>query len=534
MSAVDQFDPGDPSIDFETLRSWEVHLGAPVVDPESLRRGLGEGDLASEFARVATKVPDAPALSIGGATATHGELDRAARVAAAWFSRFGPALDSPVMLIAPPSLEVVVAYLGLLRVGAPIALVNPTLTPPELARMAKLGGIEWILGTGESLTQAAQVSAPTLRGLIGLRPEDAVLGPVMTYPAPEDHYPVRPPESDRTAILAFTSGTTGLPKCAPLSHRNLLSSIRAVMSAWRWSPQEHLVHALPISHQHGLGGIHATLLAGSSATICDSFSPIGLLQTIKTVGATAVFAVPAIHQRLLAEGGSHLEALRGLRLLTSGSAPLSVELARRVEAASGQLPLERYGTTESGLDVSNPIDQRVPGTIGLPLPGVEVALVSESGTYALRGEPGEILVRGPQVFSGYRGDDDGLEQGWFRTGDVGVIDDASGHLAIVGRRKELIISGGMNVYPREVEEALATAPGVHEVAVIGVPSRKWGEEVVAFVAPSNLDSNSLAAYIAGRLAPYKRPKRIVVMEALPRSAVGKVDKLRLAAIGDRG
>ncbi|HJQ94404.1 MAG TPA: class I adenylate-forming enzyme family protein [Acidimicrobiia bacterium] len=515
-------------MDDDTQRAWATHLGVPAVNPDQLRRRLEEGDLASEFARVAGRMPHAPALTIGKDSRTHGELDRAAGAAAAWLTQIGVGPDSSVLLLAETSMEVVIAYLAALRLGSAVALADPSLTSNELQRMANVGEISWVLGSGPGLSRASQIDTPTMQGVVGLRKSDQAITSTVMDPLPDAKYAPRPLGSDRTAILAFTSGTTGEPKCAPLTHGNLLSSIRGVMWAWRWSPNEHLVHSLPISHQHGLGGIHATLLAGSRATILASFSPEHLLHTVKERQATALFAVPAIHERLLSEVPD-LNALKKLRLLTSGSAPLADELARRVETATGQLPLERYGTTESGLNISNPIGRRIPGTVGLPLPGVEIALVADTSE-VVAGEPGEILVRGPQVFSGYRGGDGGLERGWFHTGDIGVMDNATGYIAIVGRRKELIITGGMNVYPREVEEVLLAGPGVREVSLVGVPSVKWGEEVVAFVAPADVDLNKLSDHAAARLAPYKRPKRVFLVDALPRSQIGKVDKSELVKL----
>jgi malonyl-CoA/methylmalonyl-CoA synthetase len=222
--------------------------------------------------------------------------------------------------------------------------------------------------------------------------------------------------------------------------------------------------------------------------------------------------------------------LASLRLLVSGSAPLSPALAERVEALAGQPPLERYGLTESGLDVSNPYDgERRAGLVGVPLPGVELAVASQSGDVLAAGEDGEIVLRGPQVFAGYRGAGAAPEAfhpgGWFRTGDLGRIDPGDGSLQITGRLKELIISGGMNVYPREVELALEEHPDVSRAAVVGAPSERWGEEVVAAVVPAGHGAPSdqeLLEFARGRLAPFKCPKRVVIVEELPTNSLGKV------------
>jgi malonyl-CoA/methylmalonyl-CoA synthetase len=258
------------------------------------------------------------------------------------------------------------------------------------------------------------------------------------------------------------------------------------MLAWRWSKHDHLVHSLPISHQHGLSGIHATLLAGSRATILSDFDPGELLTTASLSGATVLFGVPAIHQRLIDHVGQKGRLPASVRLVTSGSAPLPAEIARTFEETFGHQIVERYGTTESGLNVSNPyVGAREPGHVGVPLPGVEIAIVGEYGQRMTPGEHGEVVVRGPQVFNGYRDEEpDGFIDGWFRTGDLGVVDPRSGYLRLVGRTREVIITGGMNVYPREVEDAIREAGEVTDVAVIGVPSSRWGEEVVAFVSSS--------------------------------------------------
>jgi len=310
---------------------------------------------------------------------------------------------------------------------------------------------------------------------------------------------------DSVALLAFTSGTTGKPKGVPLTHRNLLTSIRAAMAAWRWKRYDRLVHALPLFHQHGLGGLHATLIAGSSLHLLPRFDPEELLRAAEK--ATALFAVPTMYQRL--DGNA---AGDRLRLCISGSAPLSRAVAKHAEEVLGRAPLVRYGTTESGLDTSQVISDPPADTVGIPLPGVELRL----------GEDGEIHLRGPQVAAAFLESD-----GWFRTGDIGRLDEATGHLVIDGRTKEMIITGGMKVYPREVEVALEAHPDVAEVAVAGLASERWGEQVTAWVVMrpgAPFDAGRLIEHASTLLAPYKRPKEIKRMESLPRNHVGKIDR----------
>ena len=293
---------------------------------------------------------------------------------------------------------------------------------------------------------------------------------------------------------------------------------------WRWTDKDTLVHALPLFHLHGLGmGLHGTLLSGGSAVLLP-FSPQHVVHEL-THGGTMFFGVPSMYQRLCEWLDEHPTDLSHVRVFVCGSAPLPPALFERCARLLGQPPVERYGITEGGIVVTNPYDgPRRPGRVGYPFPGVEVKL----------GEQDEVLLKGGQVFKGYWRNPEATREaftpdGFFKTGDVGEIG-SDGSLAIRGRIKELIITGGFNVYPREVELVLETHPAVHEVAVAGVPSEKWGEEVTAFVVPSGaqpLVEHELIAYAHERLAAYKCPKRVVELDKLPRNAMGKVQKAAL-------
>jgi malonyl-CoA/methylmalonyl-CoA synthetase len=465
-----------------------------------------------------------------------------------------------VVLCGSTSSALVIGYLGLLRAGAVVVLANPAYTRAELAHLVADSGAGHALADPEP--------AGLLDDLVGhvVRLDDAASA--AHGPTPE---PVTP-GSDAVALLAYTSGTTGAPKGVPLTHANLLSSIRGAMLAWRWSAADVLVHALPLSHQHGLGGVHATLLAGSRAVVLSRFSPDALAEAAERHRATVLFAVPAMYERLTADQVACQRVRRTLRLAVCGSAPLTPALAGRVTEALGRAPLERYGSTEAGLDVSLPLaGPGGPGTVGLPLPGVRLRLVpvaegsddapngapgdgadraaddgshsaeraADDGSHSAEraaddGSHGEVVVRGPQVFAGYwhnpEATAEAFRDGWFRTGDLGRLEPDTGYLRLTGRLKELIISGGMNVSPREVELALDDHPEVAEVAVAGVPSRRWGEEVTAWVVPAagaHPDERELLEHAAGRLAPYKRPKRVYLVDELPRNTMGKVQRARL-------
>jgi malonyl-CoA/methylmalonyl-CoA synthetase len=505
-----------------SIDAWRRHLGGDV-DPEALRAELAAGTLAEAFAATAAARADDPALTIDGAARTHGELDDAAARFATALRQRGVAPGDAILLATPSSMAMVEAYVGALRAGAVVVLANPSYTASELNHLAT--------DSGAVAAVAAGPARALVTGMVDvvLEPED-VAG---TEPLPLD-----PDAAAQAGLLAYTSGTTGKPKAVPLTHANVLASVRAVLRAWRWSADDVLVHALPLFHQHGLSGVNATLLSGARGVLHSRFDPGTVCATIAAERATVVLGVPAMYERLAGWEGFAAADLGSLRLVVSGSAPLSPALAERVAAVVGQVPLERYGTTESGLDVSNLYEgPRRPGTVGIPLPGIEMRVVDEAGETLDDGTDGEIVVRGPHVFAGYRGDPEATAEsffaaGWFRTGDLGRIDPEDGFLSITGRKKELIISGGMNVYPREIELALEESEAVAQAAVVGVPSERWGEAVVAAVVPAagTVDEEALLAFVAERLAPYKRPKRVVAIEALPVNHMGKVVRAELGAL----
>ena len=528
----------------------------------------GEGTIPGLAAASARRVPDRVAVSVDGQPVTHGQLDAGARQAAAWLAaRLVP--GDRMLLAARSGLGFLRWYLGALRAGVVVVLANPGYTGAELEHLVANSGARLAVADPGPARRLATLDAgppvvPTDDEPAG-RPRDAA----RPLPAPDD-----------IALLAYTSGTTGRPKGVTLTHRQLAASIRGAMAAWGWTADDVLVHALPLFHQHGLGGVHATLIAGSTVHLRSRFDPADLIATVRAEGGTVLFGVPATYQALLdaaegvvagsadagpggsapgtaavgrlrsgdaGPGGSAPGAplLQGLRLAVCGSAPLSPVLAARLPALLGQLPLIRYGTTESGLDVSHPLGAARPETVGLPLPGVECRIWS-AGREAPPGADGEIQLRGPQVFSGYWHDAGATAaaftpDGWFRTGDVGAVDPATGHLVIRGRTKEVIISGGLNVYPREVEIALERHPAVAEAAVAGLPHPRWGEQVTAWVVPragtafaragagevaAGLEAE-LMAHARTLLAAYKCPKQVFTLDALPRNELGKLNRAAL-------
>ena len=469
---------------------------------DELRHRLRAGNLAEALLQPGAET----VLRSGDRKLTRDELRSEAARIAGGLQRLGVKPGDRVAVYAANSLDWVLAYLGVQRAGACAVMMNPDYHSAEA---------EHILRDSEPVHVVTDAPrADTVRKL-GFK-----ILPVEDLPrADPPPMPDLTPESP--AAILYTSGTTGRPKGALLDHGNLLAQARGAMEVWRWTARDRLVHALPLFHLHGLGmGLHGTLLSGGSAVLVP-FTPENVVHEL-TQGGTMLFGVPSMYQRLCEHLEAHPANLSSVRVFVCGSAPLPPALFERCAKLLGQPPVERYGITEGGIVVTNPYEgPRQPGRVGYPFPGVEVKL----------GEQDEVLLKGGQVFRGYWRNPEATKEaftpdGFFRTGDVGEIGD-DGTLAIRGRIKELIITGGFNVYPREVELVLEAHPAVHEVAVAGVPSEKWGEEVTAFVVPSGappLVERELIAFAQERLASYKCPKRVVTLEKLPRNAMGKVQR----------
>jgi malonyl-CoA/methylmalonyl-CoA synthetase len=339
--------------------------------------------------------------------------------------------------------------------------------------------------------------------------------------------------SDMAAIL-YTSGTTGRSKGAMLSHGNMLSNAKTLHAYWGWSCRDVLLHALPVFHVHGLFvAIHGALLAGAKMLWMNRFDAAVAVRLLPRV--TVFMGVPTLYVRMLAEPGLTMQAVRNMRVFISGSAPLLVDTHQQFFQRTGHVILERYGMSETIMLTSNPyhgdVSLRHAGTVGLPLPGVQVRVVRDDGTTCAPGEVGAIQVKGPNVFSGYwkmpeKTREEFTADGFFKTGDMGKFC-AQGYLTIAGRSKDLIITGGYNVYPKEIEGYLDELPGVQESAVIGLPHPDFGEAVCAVVTPragAQIDAGQLIEVLKQKIANFKVPKRVWVLAELPRNAMGKVQK----------
>jgi malonyl-CoA/methylmalonyl-CoA synthetase len=496
-----------------TVAGWEAHLPQGVsADGLDL---TAKGSLPAAWARVWGSSSGSPSLfSRCRGWTSAGELEDATRRVAGRLHGAGLRPGDRMLFSAESSLELVIAHVAALRSGIVVVPVNTAYRAREIAHIVK-----------DARPKAALVDTDDRAGWVrAADSETLVLGPDVDLP---HHLPptLDVPASEDPALIGYTSGTTGSPKGAVLSHANLLAGSESVGLAWRWDASDRLVLALPLFHAHGLCvGLHGTLLAGASAVLVPKFGVDAVLDAARGHRASMFFGVPTMYHRLALS--PRVSELARFRLCVSGSAPLPAELHRSLAERGGQQVLERYGMTETLMLVSNPYDgERRPGSVGFPLPGVELRLFGDS--------EGEIQVRGANVFAGYwdrpRATAESFVDGWFRTGDLASID-TEGYVKILGRSKELIISGGLNVYPREVEEVLLAHPDVAEVAVVGTPSDEWGEVVTAFVVPAGEHhaEESLLAFAAEQLAPFKRPRSLHFVDTLPRNALGKVVKHELA------
>jgi malonyl-CoA/methylmalonyl-CoA synthetase len=497
-----------------TVLAWGAHV-PPGVRADNLDL-TAKGSLPSAWVGVWASAPSAPTLfdrDRGWIAAE--QLEEATRRVAGRLQGAGLQPGDRMLFSAESSLELVIAHVAALRAGIVVVPANTAYRERELAHLVT-----------DARPKAALVDDPDRARWISAAagPQTVVVGPDVDVPDQEPAV-IDAVAPDDLALIGYTSGTTGSPKGAVLTHGNLLAGCESVRVAWRWTGSDRLVLALPLFHVHGLCvGLHGTLLAGASAVLLPRFDVDSVLDAASGHDASLFFGVPTMYHRLAQS--SRVGELAVLRLCVSGSAPLPAELHRALAERCGQQVLERYGMTETLMNVSNPYDgERRGGSVGLPLPGVQLRLSN--------GNEGEIQLRGPNIFAGYwerpQATAESFSDGWFCTGDLGRLD-PDGYLRILGRSKELIISGGFNVYPREVEEVLLAHPAVAEVAVVGTPSDEWGEVVTAFVVPTGAGppAELLLTFAAERLAPFKHPRLIHFVDTLPRNALGKVLKHELA------
>ncbi|WP_294931101.1 malonyl-CoA synthase [uncultured Paracoccus sp.] len=429
------------------------------------------------------------------------------------------------------SPEALALYAAALAGGFVFLPLNTAYTPDEVAYFVENSGAALLVGdparadTLAPVAERLKAQFQTLDGAGGGSLTDLAANEPASFDA-------TPRGRDDLAAILYTSGTTGRSKGAMLSQSNLLENAQVLAQEWRFTDQDVLLHALPIFHTHGLFvASNVSLLTGGRMIFLPGFKAAEVVELLPR--ATAMMGVPTFYTRLLDDPAFDRDLTRHMRLFTSGSAPLLAETHRQFEDRTGHRILERYGMTETNMSTSNPYEgERRAGTVGFPLPGVELRITDpDTGEELPQGTPGMIEVRGHNVFQGYwqmpeKTAEELRENGFFITGDIGVID-ADGYVSIVGRQKDLIISGGYNIYPKEIELLLDEQPGVLESAVIGTPHPDFGEGVVAVIVPEPGHAptpEALEAAIAPQLARFKQPKRYVLTDSLPRNTMGKVQK----------
>ncbi len=481
-----------------------------------------------------------PAIIFEGQPYTYNDLKDTVNRYSNLLNWLGITKGDRVALQLPKCMEFIYLHLAALSLGAITLPLNPAYSQEEVEYFLEDSGSK-ILFVDDERIQPGQFNLGNRSDLkVVIRGTDGTNGltPLLKEVQLHSHgninkYPTGPGD---TALLCYTSGTTGRPKGAMITHRNLVTNTLSLQKIWKWTENDVLLHVLPIFHIHGLCvALHGGLNAGSTVILHEKFDPLKCLKAIEEMKVTMFMAVPTIYYRFLQAWRKSKNDLSSMRVFISGSASLSKELFEEFWSATGFRILERYGMTETQMITSNPYEEemRIPGSVGYPLPGVQIRLVSESGNDVQPGEIGEVCIKGENVFKGYWHMPEKTRNSffgeWFRSGDMGYQDEKDEmRLYLVGRSKELIISGGLNIYPKEVEDVLCQHESVQEAAVIGISDREYGEKVAAAIVLKKdghpVTNEEIIAFCKKRLVNYKCPKKVVFLSVLPRNAMGKVQK----------
>ena len=472
------------------------------------------------------------------------DLDRATAMVANLLASLNLPAGSRIAAHTEKSVEAMVLYLATLRAGYVYLPLNTAYQSAEVEYFIGNAEPAVVVCASRNFGWVSKIAFKAGTQYVFTLDEDRTGSLLERAATHSDVHAVAQSRADDLAAIVYTSGTTGRSKGAMLSHGNLLSNAQVLKTYWGWKKGDVLIHALPIFHVHGLFvGIHGALLNGSKMVWLSKFDPKTVLAHM--AHATVFMGVPTLYVRLLAEPGLTKEATRNMRLFIAGSAPLLLETFKEWTARTGHTILERYGMSETVMLTSNPYtadarhqqqSERRGATVGFPLPGVELRVAGQDDAALPVGEIGGIQVRGPNVFAGYwrmpeKTAEEFTADGFFKTGDMGQVD-ARGYVHIVGRSKDLIISGGYNVYPAEIESYINEMPGVAESALVGVPHPDFGEVGVALVIAkpgAQVQAEAIVATLKKQLANFKTPKHCAVVPELPRNAMGKVQKNLLRA-----
>jgi malonyl-CoA/methylmalonyl-CoA synthetase len=459
------------------------------------------------------------------------DLDRATAMIANLLRALNLPEDSRVAVQVDKSVEAMMLYLATLRAGYVFLPLNTAYQSAEIEYFIGNAEPAVVVCTGKNFGWVSRIAFKAGTKHVFTLNDDRTGSLLDRAVHHGDVHEIARKGRDDLAAILYTSGTTGRSKGAMLTHGNLLSNAQVLKDYWHWQQGDVLIHALPVFHVHGLFvAIHGALLNGSPMIWLAKFDPKLVIEAMPR--ATVFMGVPTLYVRMLAEPSLNREAVKHMRLFISGSAPLLIETFNEWKSRTGHTILERYGMSETIMLTSNPYEgERRGGTVGFPLPDVGVRVRDDQGSEVPTGEIGGIQVKGPNVFKGYwqmpgKTKEEFTADGWFRTGDVGRIDER-GYVTIVGRSKDLIISGGYNVYPAEIEGYINEMHGVAESAVVGVPHPDFGEVGVAIVIAkpgAQIDGEKIVATLKSQLANFKIPKKCFVVDALPRNTMGKVQK----------
>ncbi|MFT4510626.1 malonate--CoA ligase [Caballeronia sp. 15711] len=461
-------------------------------------------------------------------------IDQATARMANWLDSLALPASSRIAVQVEKSTDALMLYLATLRAGYIFVPLNTAYKATEIEYFLENAQPAVVVCSNQNHSWMVQVARQARVAHLFTLDDDHTGSLLEAAAGQSDSHEIAPADSSDVAAFVYTSGTTGRSKGAMLTHGNLLSNALVLKNYWGWQPDDVLIHALPIFHVHGLFvAIHGALINGSKMIWLNKFDANDVIN--KMAAATIFMGVPTLYVRLLAQPGLDASAVRRMRLFISGSAPMLIETFNAWQHCTGHMIVERYGMSETIMLSSNPVHEsdgkRRGGTVGKPLPGVGMRVVDSAGKEQRPGVVGGVEVRGPGVFAGYwrmpeKTAEEFTVDGWFKTGDIGAFD-ALGYLTIVGRSKDLIISGGYNVYPVEIESRINEMVGVQESAVVGIPHPDFGEVGIALVTPKvgfELDVNTILSNLKSQLANFKVPKACVVMDELPRNAMGKVQK----------
>ncbi len=486
-------------------------------------------DLRESFREHAAR----PALDYGGRPWTYAELDAAARRCAAWLQDSRIQCGDRVALFTPNKLPFLIGHLGVLFAGAIPLPLNPRFTREEMRYFLSDSGARLVIAGSEQGAMAEELAKQ-----LAHRPMVIADSLALDPPAGKWHEPKL--ERDDPCLILYSSGTTGWPKGVVHTNANVASSLSALAACWRMTPDDVVINTLPLFHIHGLAfATHLTWLTGGCLVVEDSFEPQRTMEAISR--GTVFMAVPPMYYKLLESRGRSTalsydwadfrgaaKKWKNARLFTCGSAPIRPEVLPELESILERPVINRYGMTEAYVITSLPLDGPWPsGSVGLPLGGIDLTIVRDDGREAASGEVGSVQIRGPNLFREYWNKPEASREaflsGWFDTGDLGQVD-ANGFLTLVGRKHDLIISSGYNVYPQVVERVLGECPGVAECAVLGLPDAQRGEIVAVAIVRSDpgLDDAAIAAWCGERLVHYQQPRAIKFFETLPRNSLGKV------------